>query len=167
MALEDGLTGIANRRHFDLFLETAISQKKRKPNDTTLIIIDIDFFKLYNDHYGHVQGDECLKSVAAIIKNHVNRSGDLAARYGGEEFAIILTNTDYIGAFLLAEKIRIDLEKNKIEHIKSPLGVVTISIGISALSEGELGIPKGLIDTADKALYIAKSNGKNRTVISN
>jgi len=105
--------------------------------------------------------------VAAIIKNHVNRSGDLAARYGGEEFAIILTNTDYIGAFLLAEKIRIDLEKNKIEHIKSPLGVVTISIGISALSEGELGIPKGLIDTADKALYIAKSNGKNRTVISN
>lgn len=167
MALEDGLTGIANRRHFDLFLETAISQKKRKPNDTTLIIIDIDFFKFYNDHYGHVQGDECLKSVAAIIKNHVNRSGDLAARYGGEEFAIILTNTDYIGAFLLAEKIRIDLEKNKIEHIKSPLGVVTISIGISALSEGELGIPKGLIDTADKALYIAKSNGKNRTVISN
>ncbi|MBC2658456.1 diguanylate cyclase [Pseudomonas sp. MSSRFD41] len=167
MALKDGLTGIPNRRHFDLFLETEINQRKRKNNDISLIIIDIDFFKLYNDHYGHVQGDECLKSVALIIQNNVNRSGDLAARYGGEEFTIVLTNTDYIGAFLLAEKIRIELEKINIEHIKSPLGVVTISIGISALSEGELGTPKSLIDTADKALYIAKTNGKNRTVISN
>ena len=167
MALEDGLTKIANRRHFDSFVETEISQKKLKLNGMTLIMIDIDFFKLYNDHYGHVRGDECLKSVAAIIKSHVNRAGDLAARYGGEEFAIVLTNTDYVGAFLLAEKIRINLEQNKIEHIKSPLGVVTISIGISALSDDGSDTPESLIDTADKALYIAKSNGKNRTVISN
>ncbi|RON05130.1 sensor domain-containing diguanylate cyclase [Pseudomonas brassicacearum] len=167
MALEDGLTRIANRRHFDLFIEAEISRKKRKLNGTALIMIDIDFFKLYNDHYGHVQGDECLKSVAAIIKKHVNRAGDLAARYGGEEFAIVLTNTDYVGAFLLAEKIRLDLEQNKIQHIKSPLGVVTISIGISALPEEGADTPENLIDTADKALYIAKSNGKNRTVISN
>src|SRR5450830_26376 len=167
MALEDGLTGIAKDRHFDLFIKAEISRKRRKLNDTTLIMIDIDFFKLYNDHYGHARGDECLKSVAAIIKNHINRVGDLAARYGGEEFAIVLTNTDYVGAFLLAEKIRLDLEQNKIQHIKSPLGVVTISIGISALSEEGSDTPEKLIDAADKALYIAKSNGRNRTVISN
>ncbi|MFJ2366482.1 diguanylate cyclase [Pseudomonas sp. NPDC087697] len=167
MALEDGLTKIANRRQFDLFIEAEVSRKKRKLDGTALIMIDIDFFKDYNDHYGHVQGDECLKTVAALIKNHVNRVGDLAARYGGEEFAIVLSNTDYVGAFLLAEKIRLDLEKIKIEHIKSPLGVITISIGISALSEEEIDTPENLIDTADKALYIAKSNGRNRTIISN
>jgi diguanylate cyclase (GGDEF)-like protein len=167
MALEDGLTKIANRRQFDLFIEAEINRKKRKLDGTALIMIDIDFFKLYNDHYGHVRGDECLKTVAAIIKTHVNRAGDLAARYGGEEFAIVLTNTDYVGAFLLAEKIRLELEQNKIEHIKSPLGVVTISIGISTLAEEKADTPENVVDTADKALYIAKSNGRNRTIISN
>jgi diguanylate cyclase (GGDEF)-like protein len=129
-------------------------------------MIDVDLFKNYNDHYGHVQGDECLKTVATIIRKHANRIGDLAARYGGEEFAIVLPNTDYVGAFLLAEKIRLALEQSKIQHSQSPLGVVTISIGISALSGAEVDTPENLVDTADKALYIAKSSGRNRTVIS-
>jgi len=166
MALEDGLTGLANRRQFDFFIEAEVARKKRRLDGTALIMIDVDLFKSYNDLYGHVQGDECLKAVSAVIKKHVNRVGELAARYGGEEFAIVLSNTDYVGAFLLAEKIRIDLEQSKIQHGQSPAGVVTISIGISAISGAEVDTPENLIDTADKALYIAKSNGRNRTVIS-
>lgn len=168
MALEDGLTRLANRRHFDFFIEAEVARKKRKKLDgTALIMIDVDLFKSYNDLYGHVQGDECLKAVGAIIRKHVNRTGDLAARYGGEEFAVVLSNTDYVGAFLLAEKIRLDLEHAEIQHSDSPLGVVTISIGISSLSELEVDTVEGLVDIADKALYIAKSSGRNRTVISN
>lgn len=166
MALEDALTQLANRRHFDFFLDTEVTRTKRKLDGTALIMIDVDLFKNYNDHYGHVQGDECLKTVGAIIKKNANRIGDLAARYGGEEFAIVLTDTDYVGAFLLAERIRLDLENSKIPHSESPLGVVTISIGISTLSGAEFETPADLINTADKALYVAKSSGRNRTVIS-
>ncbi|WP_350616074.1 sensor domain-containing diguanylate cyclase [Pseudomonas sp. HY7a-MNA-CIBAN-0227] len=166
LALEDGLTGLSNRRQFDFFIEAEISRKNRKSDDTALIMIDVDFFKKYNDHYGHVQGDECLKIVSTIIKKNVTRAGDLAARYGGEEFAIVLPGTDYVGAFLVAEKIRTELERNAIQHTESPMGVVTISIGISALSGTMTETPKDLVDIADKALYIAKSSGRNRTVIS-
>lgn len=166
MALEDGLTGLANRRQFDFFIENEITRMKRKLDKTALIMIDVDLFKNYNDRYGHVQGDECLKIVSAIIQKHVNRIGELAARYGGEEFAIVLPNTDYVGAFLLAEKIRLNLENDKIQHEKSPLGIVTISVGIGALSGSDADTPEKLINIADKALYIAKSNGRNRTVIS-
>jgi len=167
LALEDGLTGLSNRRQFDFFIGTETSRTKRKSDDTALIMIDVDFFKKYNDRYGHVQGDECLKAVSAIIKRNVTRTGDLAARYGGEEFAIILSGTDYAGAFLVAEKIRIELEQSAIQHSESPIGVVTISVGISVLSGSVTDTPENLVDTADKALYTAKSCGRNRTVISN
>ncbi|MEB0226118.1 sensor domain-containing diguanylate cyclase [Pseudomonas sp. 10S4] len=167
LALEDGLTGLFNRRQFDFFIEAEIGRTKRKSDDTALIMIDVDFFKKYNDHYGHVQGDECLKTVSAIIKRHVTRTDDLAARYGGEEFAIVLPGTDYVGAFLIAEKIRIELEQSAINHSESPIGVVTISVGIGALSASKTGTSENLVDIADKALYIAKSSGRNRTVISN
>lgn len=151
LALEDGLTGLSNRRQFDFFIDAEISRTKRKSDNTALIMIDVDLFKKYNDHYGHVQGDECLKSVSAIIKRHVTRTGDLAARYGGEEFAIVLPDTDYVGAFLIAEKIRIELEQRAIPHIESPMGVVTISVGISALSALKTDTPEHLVDIADKA----------------
>src|SRR5476649_214791 len=150
-----------------IYIEAKIGRTKRKSDDTALIMIDVDFFKKYNDHYGHVQGDECLKTVSAIIKRNVTRTGDLAARYGGEEFAIVLPDTDYVGAFLIAEKIRIELEQSAIKHSESPLGVVTISVGIGALSASTTGTSESLVDIADKALYIAKSSGRNRTVISN
>jgi len=167
MALQDGLTGLANRRQFDLFIEAEIGRAKRKSDSVALIIIDVDLFKSYNDHYGHVQGDDCLKAVAAIIQKHVNRTGDLAARYGGEEFAIVLCDTDYVGAFLLAEKIRCELEQDELQHSESPLGVVTISIGVTASLGVAIESAASLVDAADKALYIAKSSGRNRTVISN
>jgi len=167
LAIEDGLTGLSNRRQFDFFIGAEIDRTKRKSGDTALIMIDVDFFKKYNDHYGHVKGDECLKAVSAIIKKNVTRTGDLAARYGGEEFAIVLSGTDYVGAFLIAEKIRIELEQSAIQHNESPIGVVTISVGVSVLSGSMTGAPESLVDTADKALYTAKSCGRNRTVISN
>jgi len=167
LALEDGLTGLSNRRKFDLFISSEINKAKRKPDDLALILIDIDLFKKYNDYYGHVQGDECLKSVSTLIKKNITRENDLAARYGGEEFAIVLPNTDYVGAFIIAEKIRTDVERSAIQHYESPAKVVTISIGISALSGSKADTPEQLIDIADKALYVAKSNGRNRTVISN
>lgn len=166
LALEDGLTGLSNRRKFDLFIRSEINKAKRKPDDLALILIDIDLFKKYNDHYGHVQGDECLKSVSTIIKKNITREHDLAARYGGEEFAIVLPSTDYVGAFIIAEKIRTDVERAAIQHDESPAKVVTISLGISALSGSKADIPEQLIDIADKALYVAKSSGRNRTVIS-
>jgi len=167
LALEDGLTGLSNRRKFDLFISAKINKAKRKPDDLALILIDIDLFKKYNDHYGHVQGDECLKSVSTLIKKNITRENDLAARYGGEEFAIVLPGTDYVGAFIIAEKIRTDVERSAIQHCESAANVVTISIGISALSGSKADTPEQLIDIADKALYVAKSNGRNRTVISN
>lgn len=166
LALEDGLTGLFNRRQFDFFINAEINRTRRKSDDTALIMLDVDFFKKYNDHYGHVQGDECLKAVSAIIKKNVTRTGDLAARYGGEEFAIVLPGTDYVGAFLIAEKIRIEVEQSSIKHSDSPIGVVTFSVGIGALSASKTGTPENLVDIADKALYIAKSSGRNRTVIS-
>jgi len=167
MALEDGLTGLPNRRQFDLFIYAEINKARRRSDDVALIMIDVDLFKKYNDHYGHVQGDECLRSVSAIIQRNITREGDLAARYGGEEFAIVLSNTDYVGAFIIAEKIRTELEKSSIEHSESPANVVTVSIGISTLSGSKSDTPEDLIDIADKALYVAKTNGRNRTVISN
>ncbi|WP_347904973.1 sensor domain-containing diguanylate cyclase [Pseudomonas purpurea] len=167
LALQDGLTGLSNRRQFDLFLEAEIGRAKRKLDGVALIMIDIDLFKSYNDHYGHVKGDSCLKAVGAIIRDCVNRSGDLAARYGGEEFAVVLTNTDYVGAFLLAEKIRRTLEEAELEHNLSPLGKVTASFGVSASPGADIDTPDSLVIAADKALYIAKTSGRNRTVISN
>ncbi|WP_248798436.1 sensor domain-containing diguanylate cyclase [Pseudomonas sp. MWU13-2105] len=166
-ALEDGLTGLPNRRKFDLFINTEINKVRRRPDDIALIMIDVDLFKKYNDQYGHVQGDECLKTVSAIISRNITREGDLAARYGGEKFAIVLLNTDYVGAFIIAERIRTELESCSIQHSESPAKVVTISVGIGALSGSRTDTPETLIDIADRALYIAKTSGRNRTVISN
>ena len=167
LALEDSLTGLPNRRKFDLFISAEVRKARRRPDDVALIMIDVDLFKKYNDHYGHVQGDECLKVVSTIIKKNITRDGDLAARYGGEEFAIVLSNTDYVGAFIIAERIRTELENSSIRHDDSPAKVVTISVGISALSGSKADTPENLIDIADKALYVAKTSGRNRTVISN
>lgn len=167
LALEDGLTGLPNRRKFDLFISAEVNKARRRPDDIALIMIDVDLFKNYNDCYGHVQGDECLKLVGAIIKKHITREGDLAARYGGEEFAIVLLNTDYVGAFIIAERIRTELEGCSIQHDESPAKVVTVSVGISALSGSRTVTAENLVDIADKALYVAKTSGRNRTVISN
>lgn len=159
----DGLTGIANRRYFDDYLvrEYANSFKYSKP--LSLIMVDIDFFKQYNDKYGHLNGDECLKQIASTLEKTINRSRDLVARYGGEEFVIVLPETDNIGGSIVAEKIRSSVEKLNIPHIGSNISkYLTVSVGVSTLISDSKLIPENLILEADKALYLAKQKGRNR-----
>jgi diguanylate cyclase (GGDEF)-like protein len=166
LALEDALTGLANRRQFDLFTHAEMGRAKRGQTTLALLMIDVDHFKRFNDRYGHLVGDECLRAISAIIKENIRRPGDLAARYGGEEFAVVLPGTDYVGAFLVAEKIRNAVLQAQIEHTDSTDGTVTVSIGVSACSPRSEDTPEALIGAADKALYVAKTSGRNMSVIA-
>lgn len=167
LALEDALTGLANRRQFDLFIQAEMGRAKRGRTTLALLMIDVDHFKRFNDRYGHLVGDECLRRVARIIQENIRRPGDLAARFGGEEFAVVLPSTDYVGAFIVAEKIRKAVLASAIEHGDSDMGMVTISIGVSACSPVDGETPDALIGAADKALYAAKTSGRNMSVIAN
>ncbi|WP_242876168.1 GGDEF domain-containing protein [Desulfosporosinus hippei] len=158
----DGLTGIANRRHFDQFLNQLwlLATHNREP--IALILCDIDFFKAYNDTYGHLQGDECLKEVAASLKGSLKRQGDFIARYGGEEFVVVLPNTTVEGALTVAETLRVSVESLEIPHrLSSITPKVTISLGIAVGQANLANSPTPLIEAADKALYQAKQNGRN------
>jgi len=163
MSRQDGLTGLANRRHFDEVLIREINRTSRSGDWLTLIICDIDNFKLYNDHYGHLLGDSCLRLVAASIQTTFSRNTDLVARYGGEEFAIILPLTDQVAAIKLAEKMRREVNNLNIEHAASiNCNNITISAGFISLIPDDKTTAEMLIDKADKALYLAKEKGKNR-----
>jgi len=169
LAAQDGLTGLANRRTFDQRLHAEWMRMAREKQPFSLILSDIDFFKKYNDYYGHQSGDACLKAVAKCIQESVHRPGDLAARYGGEEFAILLPNTPSQGAFQLAEKIREAIFGLNIEHACSGIADrVTICLGVAATiplsSEGRAA--ERLLQAADQALYISKENGRNRTTVA-
>lgn len=163
----DGLTGIPNRRCFDQFLSQLWSLAARDGEPIALIMCDIDFFKAYNDTYGHLQGDECLKKVAASLKNSMKRQVDFVARYGGEEFVVVLSNTDIEGATNVAETMRANLENLAIPHrLSSITPYVTISLGV-AIGYANSGIlPQTLIEAADNALYQAKQDGRNRYKIA-
>lgn len=163
LATTDGLTGIANRRQFDRVLMLEWRRLAREEMPLSLIMFDIDFFKLYNDFYGHLGGDDCLRQVAGAIASNAKRAGDLAARYGGEEFAVILPNTSAEGANAVARKICDSLASLKLPHARSSIGpYVTLSCGIAtAIPAGEES-PDTLIRSADSALYQAKTAGKNR-----
>ena len=163
LATTDGLTGIANRRQFDRVLMLEWRRLAREEMPLSLIMFDIDFFKLYNDFYGHLGGDDCLGQVAGAIASSAKRAGDLAARYGGEEFAVILPNTSAEGANAVARKICDSLASLKLPHARSSIGpYVTLSCGIAtAIPAGEES-PDTLIRSADSALYQAKTAGKNR-----
>ncbi len=165
-SLQDGLTGIANRRRFDEYLKLELKRAWRSQGPLSLVMIDIDAFKPYNDNYGHGAGDECLKQVARVIQAGLKRPSDLAARYGGEEFAVILPETDTKGASALAEELRKTVEALKIPHKHSPVqDHVTVSLGVAAIIP-EKDIPaKTIIDAADKALYRAKEKGRNRVAV--
>lgn len=159
----DGLTNIPNRRHFDetVLKEWELAHKQR--SDVSLIMLDIDYFKVYNDNYGHQQGDECLKTVASALKTSLKRPSDLVARYGGEEFAVILPDTDLHGALVVAEQLRSRIEAIAIPHEQSKaLPVVTVSLGIASSSQGQALSVEELILKADQALYAAKQSGRNR-----
>lgn len=167
LALEDALTGLSNRRQFDLFIHSEIGRARRSLTSLALLMIDVDHFKLFNDNYGHLAGDECLRNISAIITENIQRPGDLAARYGGEEFAVVLPGTDYVGAFLVAEKIRRAVLHAGIRHSEGAEGVVTVSLGVAAYDPASQAQTDDLIGAADKALYVAKASGRNMSVIAN
>jgi diguanylate cyclase (GGDEF)-like protein/PAS domain S-box-containing protein len=167
LATTDGLTGLANRRAFDEALETEWRRTQRASGQLSLLLIDLDHFKGFNDHYGHQVGDDCLRTVASTIRASIRRPADLAARYGGEEIAIILPDTDAAGAVFIAQAIRMAVETLLIPHAENAAGAgfVTISTGVATtLSRvgGSIQMPAGLLQAADTALYKAKHNGRNR-----
>ncbi|MEG3875990.1 diguanylate cyclase [Microcoleus sp. herbarium7] len=163
LATTDGLTGIANRRQFDRVLMLEWRRLAREELPLSLIMFDIDFFKLYNEFYGHLGGDDCLRQVAGAIASSVKRAGDLAARYGGEEFAVILPNTSVEGANAVARKICDSIASLKLPHARSSIGpCVTLSCGIATAIPVSEESPDTLIRSADSALYQAKTAGKNR-----
>ena len=168
MAMYDGLTRVANRRHFDTKLEEEWRRVMRTSKPLSLIIFDIDFFKRYNDTYGHQAGDVCLQTVAKSLLTFFKRPGDLLARYGGEEFVVILPETDAEGATILAEMIRLQILELKIVHEASSVcNYVTVSCGVSSTVPTRLTTPHILLEAADKALYKAKESGRNNVVTRN
>jgi len=163
LATTDALTRIANRRQFDRILRLEWRRLAREELPMSLILLDIDFFKSYNDFYGHLAGDDCLYQVAGAIASAVKRAGDLSARYGGEEFAVLLPNTEAEGAYVVARTICDRLDALKLPHARSEIEpYVTLSCGIATTIPSPQQSPDSLIHSADRALYQAKSEGKNR-----
>ena len=159
----DGLTGIANRRNFDETLNKEWNRAMRSEKSIGLLMLDIDFFKLYNDHYGHQGGDDCLKKFAKGLDSAIHRETDFLARYGGEEFSGILPDTDLNGSVKVAEEMRLAIKDLRIEHAKSTVSdLVSVSIGVSAIIPQQGTDPKILIGAADQALYKAKEDGRDR-----
>ena len=162
----DGLTGIANRRFFDEYSEKEWRRAQRDKQSFTVVMIDLDCFKSYNDTYGHQRGDACLKEVAEVFKNSMKRPSDLAARYGGEEFVLTLPETDKEGGYKLAEQLRQKIIALKLEHENNACGnEVTISLGVATVVAEPGMLFPDLIVQADNALYEAKKSGRNRTVV--
>ena len=163
----DGLTGLSNRRHFDEYLEMEWRRAQREQSQLSILLIDVDHFKPYNDTFGHVQGDEALRQVAAAIRASCSRPSDLPARYGGEEFVLVLPGTSPGGARLLAEKLRRSVEDLGIAHeLPQPGAPLTISIGVATMTP-QAGQPyRQLIEMADEALYNAKHGGRNQVGIA-
>ena len=161
----DGLTAIPNRRSFENFYELEWRRACREMRYIALIMIDVDFFKSYNDCYGHVAGDKCLKQIAQSLQV-LNRAGDLVARYGGEEFVAVLSDTGPEGARLMAERMRQRVRDLAIPHSRSSVAPhVTISLGLAAMTPETRANPKDLILKADQALYMAKSRGRDRVAL--
>jgi len=162
----DGLTGIANRRHFDQGLLQESRRAMRDNTPLSLIMLDIDFFKAFNDTYGHLKGDDCLITVALTLEKALKRPGDFPARYGGEEFAVVLPKTDDIGAVIIAEELRASIERASIKHINSLCADhVTVSLGVVTRFPGQVETPEELILAADRALYRSKHEGRNRVSV--
>ncbi len=167
LAITDGLTGLANRRHFDVRLDIEIRRLARSQAPLSLLMLDVDHFKLFNDAYGHVAGDQCLRQVASTLDDAVSRAPDLAARYGGEEFAAILPETDHEGAVALAERLRDRVAASGIPHRASLVAQhVTVSVGIVTVRCNALQMPSDLIALADAQLYRAKHEGRDRVAAS-
>jgi diguanylate cyclase (GGDEF)-like protein len=161
----DALTGVPNRRHFDELLDQEWRRALRDESAMSVVLIDVDLFKAFNDNYGHQSGDDCLKHVAVEVSGVLRRGGDLAARYGGEEFGVVLPGTEGPGALVVAEDMRRRVEGLKIAHRGSPFKVVTISLGVKAMRPGPEDSLETILAAADRALYRAKETGRNRVVM--
>jgi len=161
----DGLTGLANRRHLDKYLRVEVGRSMRNKQELSVILCDVDYFKKYNDTYGHLKGDDCLKAVAKALDVACKRTTDLVARYGGEEFAAILPDTDGENASKLADLMRQAVEDLNQAHSESDLGKVTISMGVySSIPESKSDSEK-FLTMADKALYESKQSGRNKVTL--
>ena len=159
----DGLTHIYNRRGFDRAINSEWKRMQREKSYLSFLMIDVDYFKKYNDHYGHPAGDDCLNIIAAVLEEQLLRPGDIIARYGGEEFAVLLPSTDTKGAIKVAERLVKSIEQSKIPHEKSEaFEYVTISVGVAGTSNVQDATIEALIKAGDESLYEAKSNGRNQ-----
>lgn len=161
-SLVDPLTGMANRRRFEQVIEVEWNRALRSGWPISLVMLDIDHFKALNDRYGHLRGDECLTAVAQMLRRDLKRGGEVLARYGGEEFVAVLPNVDADGAMLTAEAMRARVQQLGLENYGSPLGRLTVSIGVCSLIPGPALSRGALVDAADAALYRAKAAGRNR-----
>lgn len=162
LSVTDGLTGLSNRRALDAKLESEWRRAKRSGNPLSVLFVDIDYFKHFNDEYGHSIGDDVLRAVAKNIGSHTRRDADMAARYGGEEFAIVLPDTDATSAAAMAEQVRRDVERLHIAHVGSTLGMVTVSVGAATGVAGECDSAEAVLKAADEQLFVAKQSGRNR-----
>jgi diguanylate cyclase (GGDEF)-like protein len=165
LSAQDGLTELANRRHFDVHLASELARARRSKQTLALVLCDVDYFKQYNDHYGHQAGDECLKRIAGTMQSCCRRPADLVARYGGEEFALILPETELDGAVYVTDAVRKVIAQMNIAHgYSGTASHVTISAGVACQLPGMTITPEQLIMAADEALYQAKQLGRNRVV---
>jgi len=163
----DALTGVANRRRFNEYAEDEFRRARRTVSPFSLLMIDVDHFKLYNDYYGHLEGDHCLKQVAMTLARTIKRPADLLTRYGGEEFAVILPDTNREGSYTVADGMLNEIRNLKIEHIKSLTSpYVTVSIGAATTVPKKNELVTDLIKIADRALYYAKGTGRNKIVFA-
>jgi diguanylate cyclase (GGDEF)-like protein len=166
LSATDGLTGIANRRHFDATLAAEWTRAARQGHSLALGLLDVDWFKKYNDHYGHQAGDDCLRKVADTLAATIGRTGDLVARYGGEEFVFIAPAISAQDALGMARKVCEALQSLALPHALSDYGCVTASVGVASIVPDDTTTPQTLIHAADEALYAAKAAGRNRAVLA-
>ena len=164
LSLQDALTKLSNRRHFDQFYAREWRRSRRQKTPISTLMIDIDHFKQYNDEYGHLQGDDCLRQIGKILEQYTRRGGDVAARYGGEEFVLILPYTPVGNAVQLADRIRQAIADLEIPHSRSKHQVVTVTIGVAGAMPDDKQKAKGVIQRADEALYAGKQQGRNCVV---
>lgn len=165
LSFKDGLTGVANRRMFDSIMEVEWASARRNHQPLSLIIVDIDHFKQYNDYYGHIKGDDCLRQVAQALSSAATRPRDFFARYGGEEFVLVLPETDAEAAAKIAERCRSAIFKQQIQHANSATSqIVTISLGVGTIVPSHDAEPIVFIEAVDRLLYKAKQNGRNCAV---
>lgn len=163
LSLVDGLTNVSNRRHFDETLDNEMRRVLRTQSHLSMLMIDVDYFKPFNDHYGHGQGDQCLIQLAQAMQAEINRPMDLLARYGGEEFVVLLPGTGLEGACQVAEVLRQSVSSLQIPHVASPVAQqVTISVGVASRALNDARSTSEFLKQADQALYQAKQSGRNQ-----